>query len=43
MLYINVCDGDQLDVLLLTSQERVEWMLTGLKTAGGLEEGSGKL
>lgn len=39
MLYINVCDGDQLDVLLLTSRERVGQTLTGLKSAGEVEGG----
>lgn len=43
MLYTNVCSGDWLDILLLASRDRVEWMLTVLKTAGGMEEGNGRL
>ena len=43
MVYINVCDRDWLDVLLLASWEKVEWMVTILKTAGGMEEGNGRL
>lgn len=39
MLYINVCDADQLDVLLLTSQERVGQTLISLKSAGEVEGG----
>lgn len=43
MLYVNVCDEDQLSVLLLASQEWVEWMLAGLQPAGEVEGGNRRL
>lgn len=41
MLYANVCGGDWLDILLLASRDRVEWMLIVLKTAGGWRRAMG--